>query len=86
MPRFKVPVVSERPDHARKALEAATGVSWFGSSSSGGGEPHQASAGQRMTAILKGDSAQAVEQRVREVVGEHCEVGPAQQMGEPVED
>lgn len=86
MPRFKVPVLSETPDLARKALDAADGISWFGATSRVDGEGHGPSAGPRMTAILKADHRDAAEQRVREVVGEQCEVGPAVEMGEPIED
>jgi hypothetical protein len=86
MPRFKVPVVSEELDQARKALDGAAGVSWFGASSSRGSKQAAGSSSDRVTAILKAASAEEAERRIRELVGADSEVGPAHRMGEPIED
>jgi hypothetical protein len=63
----------------RSARDAAAGIpsprvfSYVVSSS--------ASSARRMTAILEADSAEAALQRVREVVGDDCEVVPAESVG-----
>jgi hypothetical protein len=82
MPRFKVPVVSDTPEQTRQALDRA-GVETFGPAfSEWATSPQGRSAGPRMTPLVDAETGEAAETMVRNVVGEGCEVGPAEPIGE----
>ena len=82
MPKFKVPVASGDPHAIRRALDGVPGVSVYPASvaSSVVGETEAPSGGRRVTAVVDADDEEAALQRVREVVGDECEVGPAEPM------
>lgn len=82
MPTFKVRVVSKTPVETADALNRAGIRPWgpvFTEFRSGTGSP---SAMQSMTPELDAENAAAAEARVREVIGDACEVGPAEPLSE----
>ena len=82
MTRFKVPVASGDPHEIRRALGGLSGISVYPASvaSSVIGSAEAPSGGRRITAVVEAEDEEAALQRVREVVGDECEVGPAEPM------
>lgn len=78
MARFNVPVTCEAPEQAAKALDGAR-IPRFGP-----GEikytdtPDPPLVVPSMFARIDADDATAAEVRVREIVGDDCQVGPAE--------
>jgi hypothetical protein len=73
----------EGPMETRSARDDATGTSSPGVFSYVIGGSESGSSARRMTAILEAESAEAAMRRVREIVGDDCEVGTAELGGQP---
>lgn len=71
----------EGPMEIRSARDDATGISSPSVFSYVVDSSESVSSARRMTAILEAESAEAAVQRVREVVGDDCEVVPVEPMG-----
>ena len=76
MPRFKLAVVSETPERTKGALERAGIQTLAPFSFVPGSSDDDMSLEPRMTAVLDAASEEAAVSRVREAVGDDCEVQP----------
>jgi hypothetical protein len=84
MRRFRVPVVTDAaPEETRRALTRAD-MPTQGPIPAGrpGSPPSVAAVANRVLAYLDAETKEAAGAGVREVVGEHCAVGPAEPVGE----
>ena len=74
MPRFQLAVVSEEPERTRELLERA-GIETLAPFSFVPGSPDAGvSVEPRMTAIVEAASEDAAVSRVREAIGEDCDI------------
>jgi hypothetical protein len=73
MPRFQLAVVSDSPERTKDALERA-GIETLAPFSFVPGSLEGISIESRMTAVLEAASEQAALTRVREIIGNDCEI------------
>jgi hypothetical protein len=82
MPRFSVQVESDNAEQARGALNAA-GIPTIGPAFAYFTQSPETTTvtSRHLVAVLDAENGNAAESRVRQVVGERCEVGPTRQYG-----
>ena len=75
MPRFALAVVSDTPEQTKDALERA-GVETLAPFSFVPGSNDRLTVEPRMTAVLEAVSEEAAVARVREAIGDDCDIQP----------
>jgi hypothetical protein len=75
MPRFELTVVSDTPERTRDALEQA-GIETLAPFSFVPGSSADVTVEPRMTAVLEAPGEDAAVIRVREAIGDDCQIQP----------
>jgi hypothetical protein len=81
MPKFKVPIDSETPAETARDLDAHE-IPHIGPAAAGFVDSSSSwTLGTRMTAVFEATDAEAAEARVRQAIGDECEIGPVEPFG-----